>query len=209
MPEIHPVDFFEHLWGGASEGIGAAAAAGHARQPAENSAQWVQHFRNKPPEGEAVLANRFMEFDCQHSNPLVRLGRECFSSACAMTAKFCCRSWTLTTINIAGSSTATAIHQLKSAAWRALACTDLCRWAAGEAQSPAGPRTPHTGGLFLGPVGAPRGGGHYACAIGHTEPSDLPGFLGGLRQWRLPKIGTGYGEAMATAGRTGPPGGAW
>ena len=59
-----------------------------------DDAAWVKAYRGQlpqqqKPEGEAVLANPLnVEYDCQLNNPSGDGWRECFSSSCAMAAKF-------------------------------------------------------------------------------------------------------------------------
>ena len=59
-----------------------------------DDATWVKAYRGQlpqqqPPEGEAKLSNPLqVPYDCQLDNPSGDGWRECFSSSCAMTAKF-------------------------------------------------------------------------------------------------------------------------
>ena len=56
-----------------------------------DSAAWVKAYRGELPQqqSEAVLQNPLpVEYDCQLNNPSGEGWRECFSSSCAMVAKF-------------------------------------------------------------------------------------------------------------------------
>ena len=56
-----------------------------------DKAAWVRAYRGELPQQqtEAVLANPInVEYDCQLDNPSGDGWRECFSSSCAMAAKF-------------------------------------------------------------------------------------------------------------------------
>ena len=57
----------------------------------KSDAAWIQQYRKtpEPPQGEAVLANPLnVDYDSQHDNPSGDGFRECFSSSCAMAAKY-------------------------------------------------------------------------------------------------------------------------
>ena len=143
-----------------------------------DDAAWVKAYRGQlpqqQPEGEAVLANPLqVDYDCQLNNPSGDGWRECFSSSCAMAAKY----W-------GAISDHNEYHRLRpkygdstdaSAQVRTLQALGLQAKfvqvgsvAKLKEQIDLGRPTP-VGFLHHGTSSAPSGGGHYILAIGYTD----------------------------------------
>ena len=92
MPQINLIDFFEFYAGEVQQKEGVTLLQKTMPQTLlMDEAAWVQAYRAKPepPQGEAKLANPLqVEHDSQYNNPSGDGWRECFSSSCAMAARY-------------------------------------------------------------------------------------------------------------------------
>ena len=148
-----------------------------------DDAAWVKAYRGQLPqqqpplpelEGEAVLANPLnVTYDCQLDNPSGDGWRECFSSSCAMAAKFWLPELEINDYhrrrpNYGDSTDPSAqIRCLESFGLKAR-FVQVGSVEKLKAQLDRGRPAP-VGFLHHGSVSAPSGGGHYILAIGYTD----------------------------------------
>ena len=139
----------------------------------KSDSAWIEHYRNKP-EGEALLANPLnVSFDSQLDNPSGEGFRECFSSSCAMAAKFWLPELQLDEYHRRrpkyGDSTdpSAQIRCLESFGLSAR-FTQVGSVEKLKAQIDRGRPSP-VGYLQNGPVSQPYGGGHYCICIGYDD----------------------------------------
>ena len=142
----------------------------------KSDSAWILKYREKPepPKGEAVVANPLtVDYDCQLDNPSGDGWRECFSSSCAMAAKY----WgVINDFNeyhrlrpkYGDSTDASAqVRTLQALGLQAkfvqVGSVDKLK-----EQIDLGRPTP-VGFLHHGSSSAPSGGGHYILAIGYTD----------------------------------------
>ena len=141
-----------------------------------DKAAWVRAYRGELPQQqtEAVLANPLsVEYDCQLDNPSGDGWRECFSSSCAMAAKFWIPELEFNEYHqkrpqFGDSTDASAqIRCLESFGLRA-SFVQVGSVEKLKAQLDRGRPAP-VGFLHHGMWNAPSGGGHYVLAIGYTD----------------------------------------
>ena len=178
-----------------------------------DDAAWVKAYRGQLPqqqpplpgmEGEAMLANPLnVTYDCQLDNPSGDGWRECFSSSCAMAAKFWLPELEINDYHRRrpsyGDSTdpSAQIRCLESFGLKAR-FGQMGSVQKLKAQIDRGRPAP-VGFLHHGPTSAPSGGGHYILAIGYTEEhliahdpyGELDTVNGGY-----PKTGGTYGKEI-------------
>ena len=172
--------FFEYFEGEPQQREGVTMLQ-QAMSPAllSDDAAWVKAYRGQlpqqqKPEGEAVLANPLnVEYDCQHNNPSGDGWRECFSSSCAMAAKY----WgVISDFNeyhqrrpkYGDSTDASAqVRTLQSFGLTAK-FVQIGSVEKLKEQIDLGRPTP-VGYLHHGTPQAPSGGGHYCICVGYDE----------------------------------------
>ena len=172
-------NFFEYYEGEPQQKEGVALLQ-QAINPEllSDDAAWVKAYRGQlpqqQPEGEAVLANPLnVEYDSQLDNPSGDGWRECFSSSCAMAAKFWLPDLDINDYhrrrpNYGDSTDASAqIRTLESFGLKAR-FVQVGSVEKLKAQLDRGRPAP-IGFLHHGTPQAPSGGGHYLLAIGYTE----------------------------------------
>ena len=145
-----------------------------------DKAAWVRAYRGELPQqqvqGEAKLANPLhVPYDSQHDNPSGEGWRECFSSSCAMVAKF----W-LPELDMNDYLRRRPAYGDSTDASAQIRCLESFGLSARfvqvgsieklKAQIDRGRPAP-VGFLHHGRYDAPTGGGHYAVAIGYTDES--------------------------------------
>ena len=142
----------------------------------ETDAAWIWTYRHDPPSplGKKQLK---VPYDSQHSNPSGEGWRECFSSSCAMVAKF----W-LPDLEINeylrkrpayGDSTDVSA-QIATLNYFGLKAK-FVSWGTAEklkAQIDRGRPAP-VGWLHNGPVSSPTGGGHYSVVTGYDDKTEM------------------------------------
>ena len=170
------------------------------------SAAWIQKYREKPepPVSDGSANPLPVPYDCQLDNPSGEGWRECFSSACAMTAKFWLPDLEINEYHRRrpkyGDSTdpSAQIRCLESFGLKAR-FVQVGSVEKLKAQIDRGRPAP-VGFLHHGPSpSAPSGGGHFICAIGHTDThliahdpyGELDVVNGGY-----PKTGGTYGKGI-------------
>ena len=164
---------------------------------------------------EAVLANPLtVPYDSQHDNPSGEGWRECFSSSCAMVAKF----W-LPELDMNDYLRRRPAYGDSTDASAQIRCLESFGLSARfvqvgsieklKAQLDRGQPAP-VGFLHHGHFTAPTGGGHYAVAIGYTDESVIMNDPNG----HLDPIEGGYLNnscrgVFTTCGISGPHAGRW
>lgn len=140
----------------------------------EDDSKWMELYkeRSEPP-AETGVRILDVPFDCQHTNPSGQGWRECFSSSCAMVAKY----W-LPDLEINeylnkrphfGDST-DASAQIATLNYFGLEAR-FVSWGSADklkAQIDRGRPAP-VGWLHNGHVSCPAGGGHYSVVIGYDD----------------------------------------
>ena len=176
-----------------------------------DEAAWVKAYRGQLPqqqpplpgmEGEAMLANPLnVTYDCQLDNPSGDGWRECFSSSCAMAAKFWLPELEINDYHrrrpsYGDSTDASAqIRTLESFGLKAR-FVQVGSVEKLKAQIDRGRPAP-VGFLHHGPVSAPSGGGHYILAIGYTDTHLIAHDPYG----ELDAVGGGYPKTGGTYGK--------
>ena len=176
MPEIHLNDFFTYYTGEPhqKEAIQLLQVA-MPDSLLKNKCQWVQRFRQAADPGEAMLANPLhVEYDCQLDNPSGEGWRECFSSSCAMAAKFWLPELEFNEYHqkrpqFGDSTDASAQIRCLESFGLSARFIQVGSIEKLKAQLDRGRPAP-VGFLHHGPSpSAPTGGGHYVLAIGYTD----------------------------------------
>ncbi len=211
MTKINLIDFFEFYSSEPQqkEGVALLAQAMPAGL-AVDSAHWVKAFRGQlpqqqAPEGEAMLANPLnVEYDCQLDNPSGEGWRECFSSSCAMAAKFWLPDLQINDYHqrrpkFGDSTDASAQIRCLESFGLSARFVQVGSVEKLKAQIDRGRPAP-VGFLHHGPSpSAPSGGGHYVLAIGYTDDHlichDPQGELDNVNGGYL-KTGGTYGKAI-------------
>ena len=175
MPEIHLNDFFTYYSGEPhqKEAIQLLQVA-MPDSLLKNKCQWVQRFRQADDPGEAMLANPLhVEYDCQLNNPSGEGWRECFSSSCAMAAKFWLPELEFNEYHqkrpkFGDSTDATAQIRCLESFGLSARFVQVGSVEKLKAQLDRGRPAP-VGFLHHGMWTSPSGGGHYVLAVGHTD----------------------------------------
>ena len=170
----------------------------------KSDSAWILKYREKPepPKGEAVLTNPLqVDYDCQLDNPSGDGWRECFSSSCAMAAKY----WGVIDDHneyhrlrpkYGDSTDASAQVRTLQALGLQAKFVQVGSVAKLKEQIDLGRPTP-VGFLHHGTPQSPSGGGHYILALGYTDTHliahDPYGELD-LVNGGYPKTGGTYGK---------------
>ena len=204
MPQENLINFFKYY----SDEPHQAEAVQLLQQSMPDSllksdAAWIQKYRETPPKPEGGSNPLEVDYDCQLDNPSGDGWRECFSSSCAMAAKY----WgVISDFNeyhrlrpkYGDSTDASAqVRTLQSLGLDAK-FVQVGSIAKLKEQIDLGRPTP-VGFLHHGSSSAPSGGGHYILAIGYTDthliahdPYGELDVVGG----GYPKTGGTYGKAI-------------
>lgn len=206
MAEIRLVDFFKY-YSGSPDNPQQEEAVKLLEEDMPSSlltdkARWVRKYRETPPAPETTNPLK-VTYDCQLDNPSGEGWRECFSSSCAMAAKFWLPDLEINEYHRRrpkyGDSTdpSAQIRCLESFGLSAR-FVQVGSVEKLKAQIDRGRPAP-VGFLHYGTPKAPSGGGHYICAIGYTDThliahdpyGELDSVNGGY-----PKTGGTYGKEI-------------
>ena len=138
----------------------------------KSDSAWIERYRSKPVDPPRLEGGNPLDvpYDCQLDNPSGDGWRECFSSSCAMTAKFWIPELEINEYHAVrprfGDSTE-ATAQIRALQYFGLNARFVQVGSVEKlkAQIDRGRPAP-VGFLHHGSVSAPTGGGHYLCAIG-------------------------------------------
>ena len=126
MPEINLVDFFKYYENEPQQAEVQLLQSAMPDSLLKNESAWVKKYREKPepPQGEAVLANPLkLITTVSTTTPSGDGWRECFSSSCAMAAKYWGVIDDFNSITDAGPNSVTApMLPRRFAPSKALAC---------------------------------------------------------------------------------------
>ena len=208
MGKITLEDFFTYYEGTAEQREGVAMLSQTMPDSLlKDDSPWVKAYRGQLPQqqeqqGEALLANPLhVPYDCQLDNPSGDGWRECFSSSCAMAAKYWLPELEINDYHrrrtMFGDSTdaSAQIRTLESFGLKAR-FVQVGSVEKLKAQLDRGRPAP-VGFLHHGSVSNPSGGGHYICAIGYTDTHLIAHDPYG----ELDCVGGGYPKTGGTYGK--------